>query len=59
MSTFKHKFVTFIKPESVIFKIIYDNFFRDTQVTSAIEVIRGWRLSDYFQLYLKGLAPDP
>ena len=44
MSTFKHKLVTFIKQKSAIFKSNYTNFFIDTQVTSAIEVIRDWRL---------------
>ena len=51
---FKHKFFTFIKQLSAILKINYTNFFIDTQVTSAIEAIRGWRLSDHFPLYLRG-----
>ena len=36
-----------------IFKIDYTNFFIDTQVTSTIEAIRGWRLPDHFPRYLR------
>ena len=34
-------------------------FFIDTQVAAAIEAIRGWRLPDYFPLYLSGGGFSP